>query len=324
VAVAAHHDENKVRHASNIAAGKFMAHEGESNATLPAEKPRITAVLVLYGMQAEESICFRSLRDLLQGRADTAGFTLLLYDNSPEASGTWPFPAELVYRHDAANGGVAAAYNAGLQLARGNQSQWLLLLDQDTEITSAYFVELSDAIRDVPAEVAAIVPRLTQDGQTHSPQRLPRLSHHPLPETAAGMLTIPVSAFNSAAAMRVSALKGFPERYWLDFLDHAVFHELQAAGGRVWLLQSRLEHRLSTQRLGDEASLARYMNVLQAERDFYGEYGSVSDKFYYRLRRAKQTAGHLLKVRDKRFALLSARAALGLLPATRARAKKPI
>jgi hypothetical protein len=133
------------------------------------------------------------------------------------------------------------------------------------------------------------------------------------------MLTARVSAFNSGAAVRVSALQRFPERYWLDFLDHAIFHELQAAGGRIWLLQSQLEHRLSTQRLGDEASLDRYRNVLQAERDFYREYGSFADRFFYHLRRGKQTAGHLLKVRDKRFALLSAQAALGLLPKTPAR-----
>lgn len=295
-----------------------MAHEDKNNATMPAEKQRITAVLVLYGLSAEDSLCFRSLRDVLQQQA-VATFTLLLYDNSPIASKVPAFPAELVYHHDAANGGVAAAYNAGLALARSNQSRWLLLLDQDTEIIPAYFAELLAAMGDVPVEVAAIIPHLTQDGKTHSPQRLPRLSHQPLPKDAAGILGMKVSAFNSGAAVRVSAIERFPERFWLDFLDHATFHELQAAGGSILLLHARLEHRLSTQSLGEDASLARYRNVLQAERDFYCEYGSFSDRMYYRLRRIKQTAGHLLKVRDKRFALLSARAALGLLPKTRRR-----
>ena len=279
----------------------------------------LTAVLVLYGMRAEESACFRSLREALGQQPVLADITLLLYDNSPIESETPMFPAQLTYYHDETNGGVAAAYNAGLSLARANGSQWLLLLDQDTALTPPFLAEAQAAMSQVPDEVVAIVPRLTQDGQTHSPQQLPRLSHHPLPEHISGILPLKVSVFNSGAAIRVSALKRFPERYWLDFLDHAVFHELQAAGGRIWLLHARLEHRLSTQRLGDEASLARYRNVLQAERDFYREYGSVADRFFYHLRRAKQTAGHLLKVRDKRFALLSAQAALGLLPETPAR-----
>ena len=279
----------------------------------------ITAVLVLYGMRADESTCFRSLAKALTTVGLAERFRLLLWDNSPIASEAPAFVLPVEYQHDPRNGGVAAAYNAGLQRARHHGSDWILLLDQDTALTPDYLAELAAAMCEAPAGVAAIVPRLTQGGQTHSPQRLPRLSHRPLPEETSGILPMKVSAFNSGAAIRVSALKRFPERYWLDFLDHAVFHELQAAGGCIYLLHARLEHRLSTQRLGDEASLGRYRNVLQAERDFYREYGSAVDRFFYHLRRGKQTVGHLLKVRDKRFALLSAQAALGLLPRTPAR-----
>ena len=81
-------------------------------------------------------------------------------------------------------------------------------------------------------------------------------------------------------------------------------------------MRERLEHHLSTQKLGEEASLQRYGNVLRAERDYYYEYGSTTDRIFYHLRRIKQTAGHFVKVRDKGFALLSAKAALGLLGPT--------
>ena len=279
-------------------------------------QPKLTAVLVLYRVLLEQSTCFLSLRQVLGAAANISEFSLLVYDNSPEAGGAAEFPATLTYRHDVSNGGVAAAYNAGLQAAQENGSQWLLLLDQDTAITREYLTELRACMASVPAEVAAIIPRLTEDGQTHSPQTLPRLSHQTLPESLTGLLSMKVSVFNSGAALRVAAVQRFPERYWLDFLDHATFHELQAAGGRIWLIRTRLEHRLSTQRLGEDASLGRYLNVLQAERDFYREYGSTSDIFFYRLRRLKQTAGQFLKISDKGFAKLSARAAFGLLPPT--------
>lgn len=275
-----------------------------------------TAVLVLYELHLSESTCFQSLREALTGDASIGDVRLLIYDNSPHAQNVEALAGEFIYRHDSSNGGVAAAYNAGLQQARENGSEWLLLLDQDTAITQDYLAELRERTASVPAEVVAIIPRLTQDGETHSPQTLPRLSHRPLPESRTGLLDVKVSIFNSGAAVRVAAVQRFPERYWLDFLDHAIFHELQAAGGRIWLMQTRLEHRLSTQRLGEDASLGRYLNVLQAERDFYSQYGSLADVAFYRLRRAKQTAGQLIKVRDKSFALLSARAALGLLPPT--------
>lgn len=284
--------------------------------------PVVTAVLVLYRMQLHESRCYQSLVHSLRTSGRAGEVALFVYDNSPDA-GVAPaeaaadgFPGTLHYRHDPANGGVAAAYNAGLAEARHSGSVWLLLLDQDTELTREYVDELLSATHTVPGSVVAIVPRLLQNGLTHSPQNLPRLSHRPLGPSAAGLLPVQVTAFNSGAALRVAALDSFPARYWLDFLDHAVFHGLQAAGGRIWLLRAALEHHLSTEQLGVEASVARYRNVLLAERDFYREYGSVPDRVFYHLRRGKQTVGHMLKVPDKQFALLSLRAALGLLPRT--------
>ncbi len=283
--------------------------------------PGVMAVLVLYGMCAEDSTCFLSLRRILAD-APWNGFQLLLYDNSATASETPDFPAHLSYRHDPANGGVAAAYNAGLAEARAHGTEWLLLLDQDTALTPEYMSELCEATARAISEVAAIVPRLTQGGHTHSPHLPPRLSHRALPESAAGVLPKAIWAFNSGTAVRVRAVQRFPTHYWLDFLDHAVFHELQANGGRVYLMHARLEHRLSTQKLGEEASVQRYRNVLQAERDFYREYGTLSDNIFYHLRRIKQTVGHLLKIRDKRFALLSALAAFGFLGPTPSRGKQ--
>lgn len=277
----------------------------------------LTAVLVLYRMQPEASACFRSLRQAVSALdLPAADLSLLIYDNSPEPSALPHFPARIRYLHDAANGGIAAAYNAGLADARSNGSPWLLLLDQDTELTAEYLRELFDAIGSVPAETVAIVPRLVQDGHTHSPHPTPRLSHQSLPAGAQGLLRQRVSAYNSGAAIRVSALPRFPQRYWLDFLDHAVFSELQANGGRIWLMRSGLEHRLSTQKLGEEASLERYLNVLSAERDFFYEYGSLRDRIFYHLRRFKEATGQLLKISDKRFSLMSYRAALGLLGPT--------
>jgi GT2 family glycosyltransferase len=276
-----------------------------------------TAVLVLYQLTAESSECFLSLRAWLEQAPSAETFTLLLYDNSPAPATELPsFPGTLIYRHNGSNGGVAAAYNTGLALARENDSPWLMLLDQDTRLSYEYFEELRRTIPDVPQTVTVIIPRLVQDGHTHSPHRLPRLSHRRLPEDMTGVLPRDVSAFNSGAVLRVSAVQTFPERYWLDFLDHVVFHQLQANGGRIWLMHTRLEHRLSTQSLGTEASIERYRNVLLAERDFYRDFGSPADRLFYHLRRAKQTAGHLLKVKDKRFAWMSARAAFGLLGPT--------
>ena len=278
-------------------------------------KRDVTAVLVLYQTSAEESTCFRSLRHVLQA-VPFSGFRLVLCDNSKICTTIPAFPAPLLCKHDPANGGVAAAYNAGLIEARLNGSEWLLLLDQDTAVTGEYITELQHVLSDLPGEVAAVVPRLVQNGHMHSPHLQPLLWHRSMPECASGVLTERVWAFNSGAVLRVQAITRFPQHYWLDFLDHAIFHELQSSGGKVYLMHARLEHNLSTQSLGGKASLQRYVNVVQAERDFYAEFGSFPERMCYRLRRLKQALGQLVVVREKGFALLSAKAAFGLLGRT--------
>ena len=278
---------------------------------------KIAAVLVLYKRGPEQSETFRSLRAGLRERpALAAQFSLQLYDNSPQAH---PIPALAIcvdYTWDAANPGLAQAYNAGLRHALKDGAEWLLLLDQDTVLTPEYLSELAASAASADAGVCALVPKLVHDGGgVHSPHLPPRLSHRPIAVAFTGIAPDQVAAFNSGALMRVSAVEaigGFPASFPLDFLDHAVFSALQSRGGKVYVLKAALEHDLSTMTLGGDASLARYRKVLAAERAFYTQAGGTP-ALWYRLRRLKQCAGHVLKQRDKRFALVDLQAALGLL-----------
>ncbi len=275
----------------------------------------VTAVLVLYRMAPEQSPTFLSLREILLADPGLAvQLTLLVYDNSPGHHALPPLPCPADYRHDRANPGLAAAYNVALARAQASHSPWLLLLDQDTVLTAEWLAEALAALRQVPAQVDAVLPNLVQAGRVHSPHLLPRLSTPPLPPALHGIPARAITAFNSAALLRVQALErigGFPTSFPLDFLDHAVFDLLASTGSKFYLLRARLTHDLSTSTLGGDASLARYRNILAAELRFYRR-ASGAHAGWHRLRRLKQAVGHLLKVRDKRFAWQDLRAALGL------------
>lgn len=286
-------------------------------------KPLILAVLVLYKRAPEESESFVSLRDILQQRPDLAVMmSLLVYDNSPEIHTPPAIPLWIRYISNPANPGLAAAYNAGLQLANEVSTKWLLLLDHDTLLTETYVEQLTDLttkLTEMESAVCAIVPKLTHKygghQRVHSPHFMPRLAHHGVDPCFSGMATEELSAYNSAATLRVrdiEALGGFPIRYPMEFLDHAVFHALQKAGGKIWVMDSQLQHDLSTTDLEKNVSLARYKNILHAERNFHMD-TAVKDRIWYRIRRLKQSAGHMLKLKDKRFALWDLRAALGAL-----------
>jgi len=284
------------------------------------QPPLLIAVIVLYQRQPQESEAFVSLSALLQQEPGLREqIHVLLYDNSPVAHTVPSASFPLTYRSDPSNRGLAPAYNAALNLARQQGAPWLLLLDHDTELTHAYLHEALAFLENTAPlhpKIALAVPRLVQGTKVHSPNLLPRLRHRPVPRTLTGIAKQEISAFNSGLLLRASAIEavgGFPLRYSMEFLDHALLAMLQSNGGRVWLLGSALPHALSTTALGEGISRDRYLRMLQAENTFHQEFSDPVIRLWYRLRCLRQAAVHALRFSDKKFALLDLRAAFGLL-----------
>ncbi len=241
-----------------------------------AAQRKIQAVVVLYKVSVGNSATLQSMRAIFAAQpALRDGIDLLIYDNSPElqpAEDLRPLGENVQYRHDGSNGGLATAYGYALDLAVAAGLPWLLLLDQDTTLTAELFHELLAVIETgPPAPVCAIIPRQVRDGVVLSP-RLVRAGRDLPVET--GIATERLTVFNSAACVRVAALQaigGFPREFPLDYLDHIVFHRLQAPGGRLLVLPVSIEHQLSIKNLAEEMSLERYKRLLAAEWGFIRE-----------------------------------------------------
>ncbi len=230
----------------------------------------VQAVVVLYKSTVGTSATLQSLRGIFAAQpALWEQISLMVYDNSPESQ-----PVDdlhrlgdaVQYRHDPNNGGLATAYGYALDLAVAAGIEWLLLLDQDTTLTTELFYELLTAIeKGAPAEVCAIVPRQVREGALLSP-RLVR-GGRDLPVNT-GVASERLTVFNSAACVRVTSLRaigGFPKEFPLDYLDHVVFHRLQTSGGRLLVLPVSIEHQLSVKNLAEEMSIERYRRLLAAE-----------------------------------------------------------
>ncbi len=278
----------------------------------------IQCVVVLYKCALDDSKALLSLAEVCRQYSGLSRrIALLIYDNSQDLQAAnldrWNFGA-VEYQHASENGGLAAAYNEALSIAVKADIKWLLLLDQDTVLTPALFPALFAAIESplIP-EICAVVPKLAQQGKMLSPQIVGRFHNHNFPTAFSGTYRGQITALNSAACLRVQALAaigGFPREYWLDFLDHIMFHRLQAAGGQVVVLNIVIEHRLSLQNLEAEMSLDRYANVLSAEWRFVRETGSGGGPFVHRLRLLKRALSHTIKLRNKAYASQVLRATL--------------
>lgn len=257
----------------------------------------ILSVIVLYNCELKQSKSFASLFDILTANPEPAKyFSLLLYDNSPQPQSHMvaaDFPIH--YIHDPSNGGLASAYNAALDRAESEQREWLLLLDQDTSLTTEFILELVETTRNLhgQAEVAAVVPKLLVNGRIDSPagdffalvRRQFSPPEPPIREDLVGIQQQRLSAYNSGSTLRVSALRsagGFPAEFWLDFLDHAVFHSLSRSGYRMYVMRAILAHDSS---YSDVANLPvwRMHNILLGRSLYVQRYGTWMDRLLYRV-----------------------------------------
>jgi GT2 family glycosyltransferase len=250
---------------------------------------RILAVVVLYRQQATES---RTLQALLPQRQRTAGLELaiVLFDNGPHPAAPASLPPGIEYHAATHNEGLAGAYNYGLAVALAKEYDWLLTLDQDTDLPPHYLQAMREAAErlDQALEVAAIVPHLVDEGTPVSPVRVRFARITSLPTSFEGIPAGEVRAFNSGALLRVSALQelgGFDERFWLSFLDGWLYRQFHTRGKKVYVLGNVLsEHKLSLLNYRERLSLAHFRNFLAAESAFHDLYCGLLEGALYTAR----------------------------------------
>lgn len=268
----------------------------------------ITMVMVLYKQKPEESKTYRTLKQNLFSRIPSVGseIELILYDNSPEKQ-EFTSPVlegmQISYIHDERNLGIATAYNYAYSIAKSNGSEWLLLLDHDTELTGDYIDQVLH-LAEVPKEAAAVVPKINSDQAMISPvysgTMRPLIGEKP----QTGIQEKPVMAINSGSLIRLSfltELNGFNQEFALDYLDHWLFFEIYHRGYKVLLLDTELEHELSVMDY-DRVSLNRYKSILDSEINFYRNY--KKDLFSsYRAQLVKRLLKQILVVKNKKIAM---------------------
>lgn len=237
------------------------------------EVTRLLAVIVLHKMALQDSLSYQTLLSAAEhldcGRRQ---FRLLIIDNCPVAPAPRDLPVWVLYESAPSNLGLAAAYNRAMNVAHVEGFDWLVTLDQDSDLPSMYLTriaELAETLRSDP-QVAAIVPQLIGDGKILSPLRF-RLGAFPdwYPIGFTGTPNETVFAFNSGSVLRVSALRqsgGYDPRFQLDYSDTRLFCELAKHGKRVMIAGDlQLRHNFSMLDKQNRMSVERYSELLATE-----------------------------------------------------------
>lgn len=268
------------------------------------------AVLVVYERELQQVNAWPLLVDALS-TASCAGFKLehvMVYDNSwnPKAQAAAANDA-CSYVHDRSNGGTAAAYERAVEVAVQRRIEWLLLVDQDTDLPPEFFGAAAASLASLPLErLGALVPTVMDHDKAVSPARVTLFGRiKPLRRQGAFGPLAGITAVASGSLLRVAELRPLmplPRELWLDYVDHWVFVQLTHRGARIAVFDAVLRHSLSVMRPA-QLDRRRLNSILDGEFYFQRLLGPLA-RGVYPLR---------ILARLARYAVISPRLAVNLL-----------
>lgn len=234
---------------------------------------RVMAVLILHQCAPDEAVSWPVLNSMMGQAGSFELAHCLIHDNSPQGiTHIVPqLPEGFEFRLSPENIGTAGAYAAAVNVAKAQNCEWLLLLDQDTLLPPDYLARAAASLHG--ADV--MVPRVWHGEQLISPGVLSTIgSIHPIANIP-GYGRARVTAISSGVLARVVAIEAslpFPKDLWLDYVDHWMFLSFARNGFRTTQIDADLAHDLSIKNPGRLAP-DRLKNILRAETALYRHLG---------------------------------------------------
>lgn len=237
------------------------------------ETENIVILITLYKRTLNE--CISYLTFISESKNTNFKYKLIVYNNSPEHKIEDTEYAIVI--NSQKDGKLPEAYNYALNYSIQNNANWLLLLDQDTEVTKDYLIELENKLNSTLDEnLVAIVPKLVDNKTALSPKTISNFGWWENNIKKTGYQTGRVVAFNSLSLLNVKFLQelgGFSEKYPLDMLDHWYYNQIYLQKKQVFVLDSLINHSLSFQNYEHDVSINRHIDFLDAEKKFVKELG---------------------------------------------------
>jgi len=267
---------------------------------------QLLIILVLYKTRLDESLTYLSFKKNIE--KINFGYDFLVYNNFSEI--IIESSEEYTVVNVKNSGMLAEAYNYALQKANKEKKEWLLLLDQDTDITSAYIEELSAFLANPEcADITAAMPTLKYENIILSPKRIDnkRWKHYDL-EKKKYYRGEKIIAYNSLTLIKTKfmyELGGFSNDFPLDMLDYWYYNKIYEHNGKIYVFDSEITHDLSLLNYENNISIERHANLLTAEKTFVRDYLGKKYRFSYNFSLLKRFIKEMLFFKDKTYAKIT-------------------
>lgn len=218
----------------------------------------ILIVVVLYKCRFEDAKSIKTLSDSLAFDCGEK-LELVVYDNSPQYNPEplWHTLFNIHYIPDYSNSGVSKAYNTAFEIGKKMNKQYLLLLDQDTEIPLMYCKKLGI----ISDHNQLVMPKLENRGTIISPCRymFGRGTALRNMKDIEGVLSLKHRNFlNSGSLISLSLYEivgGFNENIPLYFSDFNFYNRVKKYISSYYQMNIIFHHNMSS---NDETNLEQF------------------------------------------------------------------
>lgn len=205
---------------------------------------KVLPVVVLYNVNLLQCDSVNSLKN--QDLNILSIDKIFVYDNSPDANinsgiGSYLNGLEVVYQHDTNNSGVSRAYNEAAKYASEKGYDWMLLLDQDTQLPAGSLEKYFQAVKaydDLP--VYAPVLR-TKNNIICSPCKFKfHRGFTPKSTPSAGLANFkeyaPINSCMLVSTQKLISVGGYNEKAYLDFSDFQFIERLRSLYSQFYIV----------------------------------------------------------------------------------------
>lgn len=231
----------------------------------------LTICLVAYNKKFTETVSYKQLISF--SSVVKKCLNLVVVDNGKKNYTETVMPSDFLsmkyyFNPNLHERGTRVAYQYVLETM---EDYWLMLLDDDTELTEGYIQKVLNELGN--PEINAFCP-LIFDGEVQiSPTQSETIKNLNFPQKS-GVYIENITGISSGLVLSkkfMLEIKEFSKEFPLDYLDHWIFWQLRNQTKKIKVIDEKIQHHLSVQHL-KELSKERFITIFTSEYHYYQHY----------------------------------------------------
>ncbi len=232
----------------------------------------IYSILVIYNKDISKSASYNFIKQY-------SSIKIIVCDNSTIENNN----SEIVLKDDniyismQGNKGLSKAYNKALKHIPFSENNYVLLLDDDTNLTDEY---VRTVLRRVESNKDIYVPIVKTEKMLMSPVLSKKGCIHPIKDLSQ-IQDCTISAINSGMVINANVFREYqyPEEMFLDYIDHAFMFEMNQRDKQIEVMDISIIQSFSVEEFNKDAEKIRF-KIFKKDISFYYK-KLVKNSFYY-------------------------------------------